>query len=52
MHELLLPPGIKWLKDVLETFKEQSHEIRNVLPAVFFEKAVMKISEKSLENHL
>ena len=46
MHELLLPPGIKWLKDVLETFKEQSHEIRNVLPAV------LKISEKSLENHL
>ena len=40
-----LPPGMKGLKGVLDIFKEQ-HKIRNVPPAVFFQKAVLKISGK------
>ena len=50
MHDLLLI-SIKGLKDVLEIFKGQSDEIRNVPPAVFFEKAVLKIFRKFLEKH-
>ena len=46
MHALLLPPGVKRWKDT-EIFKEPSDEIRNVPPAAFFEKAVLKISENS-----
>ena len=45
MCDLLLPPGVKGLKSVLEIFKEQSDEIRSVPPAVFFQKAVLKIFE-------
>ena len=33
-------------------FQEQSGEIRSVLPAVFFEKAVPKMFGKFLENYL
>ena len=51
MYELLLPPRVKGLKDVLGIFKEQSDEIRSVPPVVFFEKAVLKISRKYLEKH-
>ena len=52
MDDLSLPPGVKGLKGVLEIFKEQSDEIRGVPPAVFFEKAVLKIFGKFLENNL
>ena len=52
MYDLLLRPSIKALKDVLKIFKEQSDEIRSVSPAVFFEKAVLKIFRKCLEKHL
>ena len=47
-HDLLLPPGVKVLKVVLEIFKEQSHEIRSVPQAVFFEKAVQEFFGKFL----
>ena len=40
------------IKGVLEMFQEQSGEIRSVLPAVFFEKAVPKMFGKFLENYL
>ena len=50
MYDLFLPPRVKVLKDVLK-IKEQSEEIRNVPPAVFFEKAVLKIFRKFLEKH-
>ena len=52
MYVLLLPSGNKGLKGVLKVFKEQSHEIRSVTPAVFYEKAVLKIFVKFLEHHL
>ena len=52
MHDLLLPPDVKELKGVLEIFKEQSHEIKNVPQVVFFEKAVLKILGELLENYL
>ena len=52
MYDFLLPPGIKGLKVILEIFKEQSHKISSVLPAVFFEKVVYKIFRKFLEKHL
>ena len=52
MYGLLLPPGVKGLKDVLEVFKEKSDEIRSVPPTVFFEKAVLKIFGKFIESHL
>ena len=52
MDDLSLPPGVKGLKGVLEIFKEQSDEIRGVPLAVFFEKAVLKIFGKFLENNL
>ena len=51
MYDLLLPPNVKGLKDVLDTFKEQSDEIRNAPPAVFFEKTALKIFGKFLEKH-
>ena len=51
MYDLLLPPGTLQ-KDVLKIFKEQSHEIRSVPPAVFLEKVVLEIFRKFLENHL
>ena len=50
MYDLSLPPGVKGLKGVLKIFKEQSDEIRSILPVVFFEKA--KILGKFLEDHL
>ena len=44
MYDLLLSPGIKGLKGVLEILKEQSHKIRSIPPAVvFIEKAFLKI---------
>ena len=43
MYDLLLPPGVKGLKVVLE--------IRNTLPAVFFEKAVLRVFRKFLQKH-
>ena len=52
MYDLLLQLCIKRLKVVLEIFKERSNEIRSVLPAVLFEKAVLKIFRKFLEKHL
>ena len=51
MYDLLLPPGIKGLKTVLEIFKEQSHKVRSISPSVFFEKVVLNIFRKSLEKH-
>ena len=39
------------LKGVLKFLEEKTHEIRYVLPAVFFEKAVLKIFGKLLQNH-
>ena len=51
MYDLLLPPCVKGLKGVLEFFKEQSGEIRNVRPAVLFEKAVLKTFRKFPEKH-
>ena len=51
MHDLLLPPGVKELKGVLEIFKEQSHEIKSVPQVMFFEKAVLKIFGEFLENY-
>ena len=44
-------PGVEGFKGVLEIFKE-SDKIRSVQPAVLFEKAVVKIFRKFLENHL
>ena len=52
MYYLLLHPGIKGLEGVLEIFMEQLDDIRSIPPAVFFEKAVLKIFRKSLEYHL
>ena len=51
MYDLLLPPGVKGLKGVLEIFTKQSDEIRSILPAEFSEKAVLEIFKKFLENH-
>ena len=51
MYDLLSSPGINELKGVLEFFKEKSDEIRNVPPAVLFEKAILKIFGELLENH-
>ena len=51
MYDLLLSPSLKGLKDVLEIFEGQSDKIRSVPPAVFFEKAVLKIFRKFLEKH-
>ena len=48
---LSLPQGVKELKGVVETFKEQSYNIRSVPLVVFFEKVALKIFEKFLENH-
>ena len=48
---ILLPQGVKELKGVVETFKEQSSNIRSVPLVVFFEKVALKIFEKFLENH-
>ena len=50
MCNLSLPPGVKELKVVLGIFKEQSYEIRSILPAVFFENTVWMFSENSLKN--
>ena len=52
MYDLLLPPGVKGLKGALKMFKIQSHEIRGLPPAVFFEKIYRKIFGIWLENHL
>ena len=49
--DLLLPPGAEGLKGVLEILKEQSLKIRSFPQAVFFEKTVLKIFGKSLENY-
>ena len=46
-YDSSLLPDLKGLKCVLETFKEQSPEIRSVSPAVFLEKAALKIFRKS-----
>ena len=48
---LSLPQDVNELKGVVETFKEQSHNIRSVPLVVFFEKVALKIFEKFLENH-
>ena len=48
---ILLPQGVKELEGVVETFKEQSSNIRSVPLVVFFEKVALKIFEKFLENH-
>ena len=52
MYNHLLLSGIKDLKGVLKIFKEQSDEIRSILPAVFFEKTVLKGFRKFLEKRL
>ena len=52
MDDLSLPPGVKGLKGVLEIFKEQSDEIIGVPSAMFFEKPVLKIFGKFIENNL
>ena len=51
MYDLLSRTGINELKGVLKFLEEKPHKIRNVLPAVFFEKAVLKIFGKLLQNH-
>ena len=51
MYDLLSRTGINELKGVLKFLEEKTHKIRNVLPAVFFEKAVLKIFGKLLQNH-
>ena len=43
--------ALKNWKGVLEIFKEQSHEIKNVPQVVFSEKAVLKIFGEFLENY-
>ena len=48
---LSLPQAVKELKGVLETFKEQSRNIRSVPLAVFFENVAPKIFGKFPENH-
>ena len=48
LYDLFL--SIKGSKDLLEIFKEQSDEIRSIPPAVFFEKAVLKIFKKFLDK--
>ena len=48
MFDLLLPPGVKGLKVVLEIFEEQSHEIRSILLAVFLQNIFWKFQEKHL----
>ena len=35
---------------MLKIFEEQSHEIRSILPGVFFQKFVLKIFRKFLES--
>ena len=52
MYEFLLLSDLEGLKSALEIFKEQSHLIRSVAPAVFFAKAVQKIFRKCLEKRL
>ena len=51
MYDILSRTGINELKGVLKFLEEKTHKIRNVLPAVFFEKAVLKIFGKLLQNH-
>ena len=51
MYDLLLPSGIEGLEGILEIFEEKSDEMRSVLSAVPFEKAVLKTFTKFLENH-
>ena len=48
MFDLLLPPGVKGLKVVLEIFKEQSLEIRSIPRAVFLQNIFWKFLEKHL----
>ena len=50
MYDLLISPGVKGLKVVPKIFKKQSHEIRSVPPAVFFE-SCFEISRQFLEKH-
>ena len=52
MYEFLLLSDLEGLKSALEILKEQSHVIRIVAPATFFEKAVQKIFRKCLEKRL
>ena len=48
---LSLPHAVKELTVVLETFKEESRNIKSVPLAVFFENVSPKIFRKFLENH-
>ena len=48
MFDILLPPGVKGLKVVLEIFKEQSLEIRSIPRAVFLQNIFWKFLEKRL----
>ena len=43
MYDLLLPPGGKGSKGVVEILKEQSGKIKNILASVFSGKVVPKI---------
>ena len=54
MYKFLFPPIVKGLKDVLEMFQKKDvlDKIRSIPSAVFFEKAVLKIFRKFLENNL
>ena len=52
MHDFVLPPDVKVLKVVLKFFRKYSDKIRSIPPSVFFEKSVLKLSGKFLENHL
>ena len=47
---LSLAHAAKELKGVLETFKEQSRNIRSIPLAVFFKNVALKIFQKFLEN--
>ena len=48
---LPLPQAVKEQKGVLETFKEQSRNIKSVPLAVVFKNIALKIFRKFLENH-
>ena len=48
---LSLAHAVKELKGVLETFKEQSRNIRSIPLAVFFKNVALKIFQKFLENY-
>ena len=52
MYDFVLSPDVKVLKGVVKFFRKYSDKIRSIPPSVFFEKAVLKLSGKFLENHL